>query len=248
MLNTTDAQRLHSLMNRDPEAKELIQKLIEDQQFTLSLISHELRNPLTIIHGIIQIMESEHPEVLSYDLWPRLTDDIQQMRRLLEDLSAYNKRHQLKKTTFPMEDFLYDLADSFYYSIKNEPNITFVSDIDEGLPEFTGDKNKLHEVLLNLLVNAHDAVGVSGSICLSASYRDNAVRISVEDTGHGIPQEHLEHIFKPFITYKKQGTGLGLAITKSIVEAHQGSVEVACTSSKGTVFLITLPAAQFPMA
>lgn len=240
MLNESDTKRLHTLMEQNPEANDLIQKLLDDQQLTISTISHELRNPLTIIHGIIQILESEHPEVLSYDLWPRLVCDIKQMRHLLEDLSAYNNRHILKETTFSMEDFLYDLADSFYYSVENNPNLSFTSDIDE-LPEFTGDKSKLHEAILNLLVNAKDAVGDLGSICLTASHMDNSIQITVEDSGCGIPPEHLNHIFDPFITYKPQGTGLGLAIARSIIDAHHGSLEVASTSSEGTVFLITLP-------
>lgn len=243
MLNTTDEKRLRALMNRDPEANELFQKLMDDQHLTISTISHELRNPLTIIHGTIQVIESAHPEVMTDNLWPRLKNDVQQMRHLLEDLSAYNNRNELKKSTFSMEDFLYDLADSFYYSLETESDITFTSDIDEDLPAYTGDRSKLHEVILNLLVNARDAVGTSGSICLAAAYGNDSIRISVEDTGHGISQEHLAHIFKPFITYKKQGTGLGLAIARSIVESHLGSIEVARTSSEGTVFLITLPLA-----
>lgn len=242
MLSESDTTRLHLLMKQNPEANELIQKLLDDQKITISTISHELRNPLTIIHGTMQILESEHPEVLTYDLWSRLVKDVRQMRHLLEDLSLYNNRNILRKTTFSMENFLYDLADAFYYSIENKPEISFTSDIEE-LSDFTGDKNKLHETILNLLVNALDAVGSSGTICLAASQTKNVIHIRVEDTGCGIPKEHLTHIFDPFITYKPEGTGLGLAIARSIIEAHNGSLEVESTSSEGTIFLITLPAA-----
>lgn len=240
MLNESDTLRLQNLMQTNPEANELIQKLMDEHQLMISTISHELRNPLTVIDGTMQFLEKEQPQLILSDLWRRTRADILQMARLLEDLSSYNNRRKLKNTVFSMEDFLYDLADSFYYSLADCSHIDFMSDIAEDLPEFCGDRNKLHETILNLLVNARDAVDGNGSICLSAFRTDHTIEITVEDNGCGIPTEHLPHIFEPFITYKPQGTGLGLALVKSIIEAHHGSIRVS-SDSESTVFHIVLP-------
>jgi signal transduction histidine kinase len=240
MLNKSDAARLRELMKNNPEARELIQKLQDDHQMMISSISHEIRNPLTVVDGSMQLLEKSQPELTDSDLWRRTRMDVLQIARLLEDLSSYNNRQRMKATTFSMEDLLYDLADSFYYSLAESSQVEFTSDICENLPEYCGDRNKLYETILNLLVNAKDAVNGNGSICLGTIFSEDGIEITVKDDGCGIPPEHLSHIFEPFVTYKRHGTGLGLALAKDIVEAHDGSIHVD-TSSDGTVFHIMLP-------
>ena len=90
--------------------------------------------------------------------------------------------------------------------------------------DFTGDKIKLEEVLLNLLHNARDAVGEKGRISLTAERQDDTIVIQCQDNGCGIPEDLIDTIFDPFVTYKENGTGLGLSSSKQTVEAHGGSI------------------------
>ena len=107
--------------------------------------------------------------------------------------------------------------------------------------DFTGDKVKLEEVILNLLQNAKDAVGFEGSITLSAERKNDTIIIRCQDDGCGIPADRIETIFDPFVTYKENGTGLGLSSARRIAEAHGGSIEVKSSPESGTVFTVTLP-------
>jgi len=96
-------------------------------------------------------------------------------------------------------------------------------------------------LLLNLLRNAKDAVHPKGSITLSAYLKDKEVVIEISDTGCGIPEEHIETIFSPFVTHKKDGTGLGLAIVQKAIAAHAGTIVVDSEPGIGTKFTVRLP-------
>lgn len=106
---------------------------------------------------------------------------------------------------------------------------------------YTGDKVKLEEVILNLLKNAREASGDTGHIFLSAERTKDTVVIRCADNGCGIPKDIINTIFDPFVTYKENGTGLGLSSAKRIVEAHKGTIRAESSDETGTVFTITLP-------
>jgi hypothetical protein len=116
-----------------------------------------------------------------------------------------------------------------------------------GLPSITGDPNALQQVLVNLLTNARDAIAGGGTIEVrtETSADKLPVRLSVRDTGRGIPGEALPRLFEPFFTTKADGTGLGLAISYGIVRDHHGTIEVDSRSDHGTTFTVTLPAAAW---
>ena len=107
--------------------------------------------------------------------------------------------------------------------------------------DFTGDKLKLEEVLLNLLRNAREAVGEKGRISLSAERQEDTIVIQCQDNGCGSPEEFIDTIFDPFVTYKENGTGLGLSSSKQTIEAHGGTIYAQSAPETGTVFTVTLP-------
>ena len=108
--------------------------------------------------------------------------------------------------------------------------------------DFTGDKIKLEQLVLNLLRNARDATDGTGSIFFSAEKEEGRILIPCRDTGCGIPDDRIGTIFDPFVTYKENGTGLGLSAARRIAEAHGGAIEVRSLPGKETVFTVTLPA------
>ena len=240
MFTTTDFDKLQQIMDESPEKKELLQKLLESQKMTISSISHEIRNPLTLVYSTLQLIEAQHPEVLTYKHWDSMRSDIEYMTLLLEELSSYNNGEKLSLTEIDSASFLKPLVLSFAASVSST-DIEFTSKLEPGLPVITGDAVKLKEVLLNLLSNARDAVQPDGTVYLHAFKEDNLLRISIRDNGCGISSEHLEDIFEPFVTHKTNGTGLGLAIAKRIARAHGGSLTVVSVPGEGSVFTLSLP-------
>ena len=125
-------------------------------------------------------------------------------------------------------------------------NVTVTVNRKEPLPEIWGDPDQLKEVLVNLMVNACEAMAKGGAIVVTEvedfmAGIGRVVRIRLQDTGPGIPEAMLEKIFQPFFSSKEEGTGLGLSIAARIVEEHGGFIEVISLPGQGATFTITLP-------
>lgn len=215
----------------------------QNTQMIISKISHELRNPLTMIYSTLQLIETQHPETKDFRHWPDLIQDVEFMKLLLEDLSSFNNTNHLNFSTFSFRSFLEHISLSFAASIANT-ELEFISKIDSSINQITGDKTKLQEVFLNLLKNASDAAQPDQSIQLHACQNQDHIIITIQDTGCGIPEDRLPTIFHPFTTYKKNGTGLGLSISDSIIRAHHGTIQVSSIVNQGTMFKVMLPANQ----
>ena len=177
-----DYEKLHQLMNSSPEIRELLQKLLDSQQYTISKISHEVRNPLTLIYSTFQLIESSHPETRDFRHWSELREDIEYTISLLQELSAYNNSEHLHLSTFSAQEFLGQICLSFAASCV-DTDIEFSSLIAPDLPSLTADRLKLHEAILNLLRNAREAISSAGSIRLEAVLKDQMLQITISDTG-----------------------------------------------------------------
>ncbi len=112
---------------------------------------------------------------------------------------------------------------------------------DASLPEVEHDSDQIHQVLLNLLLNALQAINGDGTITVTVKSAGQFAVVDVTDTGPGIAPEHLPNIFRPFYTTKGEGTGLGLSLARRIVEDHRGKIEVTSTLGRGTTFAVLLP-------
>lgn len=248
MFSATDYDRLQQIMEESSVKKELLLRLLESHKMEISTISHEIRNPLTLVYSTLQLIESQHPEVLSFRHWNTMRQDIEYMKQLLEELSSYNNGERLTLAEINTDTFLKTLALSFASSLL-DTEIEFASRIASGLPPVIIDSVKIRQTLLNILSNARDAI-ISNPDCehpsinLDADLTDTTLQITISDTGCGIPSEDLSSIFEPFVTHKSNGTGLGLAIAKRIITAHKGSISVTSSPGKGTSFIIALPIQQ----
>lgn len=234
------------------------------QEF-ISRLSHEIRNPLTLISSSLQLLETDCPSVAQSDLWLQIQEDLKAVLRLLKDVSALNSQHKLRLSCISAASFLSAAASSFH-SMAVSRGILFTVDLSSlhvptimnGTSLSTSDKIyhplmincdeiKLREALINLLINAADAV-VPGNpapqIHLFAECSGELLHIHVKDNGPGIPAEYLPSLFEPFVTHKEGGTGLGLNIVKNIAEWHQGTITVTTSCApahSGTDFCISIP-------
>ena len=233
-------------MDESPEKKELLSKLLASHQMTISTISHEIRNPLTLVYSYMQLIDATHPEIHTFKYWKMLRHDIEYMKLLLEELSFYNNGDHLSLSPIDGDTFFKTLSLSFAASLV-DTDIQFISSLDDCLPLFYGDKIKLREVFLNLFKNACDATTSSDTpvenptITFSVGMEDSKLIISLSDNGCGISDEKLSTIFEPFVTYKKYGTGLGLPLCARIIHAHEGHIEVTSVPAVSTTFIVTLP-------
>lgn len=242
MFTNIDINKMNLLMEENEDVKNIITQLLENHHTAVSMIAHEIRNPLTLVSSSLQVIEAQHPEVKEYYNWQQTMEDIRFMCSLLNELSTFNNGSTLHYSVFPIDKLLKNIAVSFAISLDSEESkISFTSRISPDMGDFTGDKIKLEQVILNILRNAKEAVTDNGVISLSADKENSQIVIRCTDNGCGISDDDIEKIFDPFFSHKEGGTGLGLSLSKKIVEAHGGTLTAISSHVTGTVFTISLP-------
>jgi len=213
---------------------------MEDTNFTVAKITHEIRNPLTLINSSLQLIESMHPEVKDFQFWSQTLEDVSYVNQLLEDLSIYSDKRRFFMCEVDLKEVIHSLEESLKpYAQMNRKH--FAVHMPAQLPAVFGNPMKLKQAFLNLLKNAFESTGKDGCVSLSIRKYLDQIIIRVVDDGCGMNQETIDTLFKPFSSNKSYGTGLGLAITQKIIQAHYGDIEVASTLGRGTTFTITLP-------
>ena len=217
-----------------------VSKLKNDFHYTLSKFSHELRNPLTLINSGLQMIASAHPEVKEYEHWDDVMDNLDYVKELLDELSAFNNAGHVKKENIDTSNYLRTILSSIKPTL-DYLEITLETDIPDSLPSMALDRIRVRQMLLNLLKNAWEAVPIpGGKISFSVIPENSGIRIDIRDNGCGISKEQQATIFQPFFTNKESGTGLGLAVSKQIAQAHSGDITLESAPGQGTVFHIFL--------
>lgn len=247
--------QLRALNASNEELTINLQKEIKQKDDFLANTSHELRNPL---HGIINIAQSilrDKPDQLDESTYNNLELQLtigHHMSRTLEDLLDISllKEHriQLQKEALNIQAVSEGVVDMLRFLIENK-NIQMEVRIPSDFPNVVADKNRLTQILFNLL---HNAVKFTeeGIITISATIRDEKALIHITDTGIGMNEKKLDTIFEPYeqgdssITSMGGGLGLGLSICRQLVELHGGTIEVSSTPGKGSEFTFTLPLAK----
>ncbi len=214
-------------------------------------LAHEIRTPLTSLKLFLQSVQEE------ISISPEQSEDYQiamrQVGRIEKTLNHFLDFARPQEPILGDLDFV-QLVDDVLEVIRpraNQQEVEIHQSIDPELPKVEGDVRQLGEVLVNLLVNALDAMPDGGRLAISIAAEaaepgttdPSWVRIDVSDTGPGIQEKDLDRLFEPFFTTKAAGSGLGLAIIKSTVERHAGSVRVDSQLGAGTTFSVRLPAA-----
>ncbi|MBI5279038.1 MAG: HAMP domain-containing protein [Burkholderiales bacterium] len=210
-------------------------------------IAHELNNPLTGVLTFTSLMRQKMPagsqDAEDLDLVIRETRRCASIIRRLLDFAR-------EKPPQKIELDLNQLAGETVRFVERSAalqGVAIETELDPDVPPLAGDPDLVKQVLMNILVNAQQAIAGAGRIVLRTKlHRErNAVEIAISDTGCGIPRENLKRIFDPFFTSKEvgKGTGLGLSVTYGIVKAHGGDIEVESTVGEGSTFRVFLPLA-----
>ena len=241
MMTYEEQEKIERLVAKDENAQKLITALRDDYHMALSQISHEIRNPISLINSELQMIEETHPEVASYRYWNDIMDNLEYTKILLNNLSEYNNADRLMPRKTDFHRYLSSLISSIRPTCEYL-GIALDVQIPDTLPAIFIDQVKLKQALLNLLRNASEAVSLpGGKISFHVVLQEGYIHISIKDNGCGIAGNQLDQIFQPFVTFKENGTGLGLAITRQIIQAHGGSIQVESTPGQGSEFHILLP-------
>lgn len=213
-------------------------------------IAHELRNPLAGIKITAQALSEELSENDSKkEYLNRIMREIDRLTDLLKMFFSFAKPQKLNLVYCNLQDIINEIIPFLIKEIEDK-KIHFIEAYHPQLPKIKVDKNQMHQVFLNIFLNAIQAMPDGGRLKVEAkplstinSYgsRQSFIKIIISDTGKGISPQILNRIFDPFFTTKPKGVGLGLSITYQIIKKHGGSIKVESQLNSGTSFIITLP-------
>ncbi|MDO8568528.1 MAG: ATP-binding protein [Dehalococcoidales bacterium] len=207
-------------------------------------VGHELRNPLGAIKNAVYYIRGKvagselakkEPRVMEFlDI---VDEEIGSSTKIISDLLTFSRVARPAVSPARIEAVINT-------ALSHTPipeNIALTKNLANGLSEIKIDTDQIRQVLINLITNAVQAMPQGGKLTIAARQKDSFMEVEVADTGGGIPQEVMGHLFEPLYTTKAKGIGLGLAVCRSIVERHDGHIEVQSQPGTGTSFTVSLP-------
>jgi PAS domain S-box-containing protein len=228
-----------------------VERMVYIGEITTSL-SHEIRNPLSAVKMNLQILK-KNPSLCGNDR--RRIDisarEVDRLERTLKELLDFAKPIRIEQHDLDING-VFSTCIELLEMKSRDKGVAFVRSLDAAVPKVQVDGEKMTQVFINLLLNAIEASLEGGKVLAVSRYHSDkessAVEITVEDEGHGISEQNVNHIFDPFFTTKSSGSGLGLTIARRIVEAHNGRLEAEQRYPRGAVFRVWLPARSRPWA
>jgi two-component system NtrC family sensor kinase len=217
-------------------------------------IAHEINNPLagilTYAKLLVRTLEAGSPDDEGRAKLIRHLKLVEQETRrctaIVRQLLDFARERPLEGTDFDLNTAVAEALGLLRHQIELQ-NLTL--EVDSGtLPPVHADYGQIRQALLNVLINACDALPAKGVLRVSTRAEGGSVEVRVEDTGIGIPKENVTRVFDPFFTTKTKGTGLGLSVVYGIVERHGGSLRLESTVGVGTIVTLVLPLADAPAA
>ncbi len=213
-------------------------------------IAHELRNPLAGIKTTAQALGEEMTgDDSRREYLHRITKEIDRLNDLLKTFFSFAKPQNLNLVHCHIKDIINEIIPFLIKEIADN-GIRFTETYHPQLPKVEVDKTQMHQVFLNLFLNAIQAMPNGGELKIeanpvisrsSAGSKQNFIKVVISDSGRGIPPHIVQKIFDPFFTTKSRGIGLGLSITYQIIKKHGGTIKVDSQWERGTSFIINLP-------
>jgi signal transduction histidine kinase len=218
-------------------------------------IAHDIRNPLTSILIFSQLMSLHHDDPEVREKFDRVVPrELERVQAVIEDMMELARPSSITLEPASMNEVVAQVLELFEAQVATH-RITVRRDFQRDLPFGMMDRKRMHRCISNLISNAIQAMPGGGELCVHTrqvkmafpasrppgTKPEDSIRVTVSDTGQGIPADRLSRIFDPFYTTKEKGVGLGMAITHRIVEDHKGTIDVASEVGKGTAFTLHFP-------
>ena len=207
------------------------------------VLAHEIRNPLGSIKGAAQYLRSEVEGVEQQKLLDVITEEVNRLNRVVSQFLNYARPYSPDLKPRPINTVI-EKAMAVIEADSLSDRIHVQMELHPHLPPVPMDQEQIHQVILNIALNAIEAMPEGGTLTVRTSRigsdTGDAVGISIRDTGHGIRRETIKQIFTPFFTTKERGVGLGLAVCRRIIRNHGGKIRVKSIPGQGTIFYIRL--------
>jgi two-component system, NtrC family, sensor kinase len=208
-------------------------------------IAHEINNPLGMVLGYTQLLIRDEPEKTQrYEDLRTIEKHARTCKTIVGDLLSFARSTQTRKEVAHLHGAIEEVVNVLQHHFAQD-QVNIEKDFDQNVPLLILDKEKIKQVLMNLMMNAKHSIGKTGTIRLATRHEaaHRQVVVKVEDTGSGIEPQYLSRIFDPFFTTKApgEGTGLGLSVSYGIVQDHDGDIMVTSEPGKGSTFTVKLP-------
>jgi len=205
-------------------------------------MAHEIGTPMNVILGRAEyLMERVKEEPVRKGL-QTIVAQVERITKVMNQLLAFARRKSPERGPLALKDIVDDSLELFWERLA-KARVTVELALDDHCPAAQADADQMRQVIINLIMNALHAMEGGGTLRVGLEPEQDRVKLTVADTGHGIPKDALQKIFEPFFTTKEfgKGTGLGLTVVKGIIEEHQGTITVDSEEGKGTTFTVWLP-------
>lgn len=204
-------------------------------------VAHEVRNPLTAIRGYVQILRQQTTDQIHQEYLSVVLKEIDSINKVIQQLLDFSRPRHSQWQQVSLNALVEETL-VLVQTAGVQARVDFISELDNELSPISADRELLKQVLLNILINAVQAISARGKIRIRTwQYSDSQQAISIEDNGCGIDLSLQKKIFDPFFTTKASGTGLGLALSQRIINAHQGDIRVTSLPGYGATFTLILP-------
>ena len=217
----------------------------------LAGVAHELNNPLSVVIGQARLLEMKTKDAGDAERSQKIAAAADRCGRIVKNFLALARQHEPERQPADLNQVVRDALELVGYQLR-VASVEVAVDLAAPTPALWADPHQLHQVVLNLVTNAHHAMRETPAprqLRLATRFDATHASIEVSDTGPGIPADVLPRIFEPFFTTKPagQGTGLGLSLCQGMVEAHGGTIRVESEVGRGTTFVVSLPIQALPV-
>lgn len=211
-----------------------------------SSIAHEIKNPLISIQGFARRIGTTEDREKLEKYAKFIEQEADRLTQVVAKLLGFSRMDEPKKELLNMNNIVDDTVLFMEHHLTQFKNVEIAVEKEPDLPLVQVDRIHVQQTIVNILMNAAQAMPHGGKILINTGTKDQFAFISITDTGYGIKEEDLERIFEPFFTSKEkeQGTGLGLSLCKRLIEANAGKILVDSIVGKGTTFTIMIPINQ----
>ncbi|MFF2483398.1 ATP-binding protein [Paenibacillus sp. NPDC058071] len=201
-------------------------------------ITHEIRNPMAVIRGFVQLMRERSPES-QQEYYRIVMEELDRANTIISDFLSLAQNRVLSMSKASLNDIIKELL-PLLEADAHMRNQTIELDLGEIPPIMLNDK-EIKQLLLNIARNGMEAMGDKGTLWLRTVFDETkkGIALYIKDEGVGIPEEQMDRLFEPFFTTKSRGTGLGLPLCLSIAERHNGRIDVESEEGKGTTFIVS---------
>jgi signal transduction histidine kinase len=217
------------------------ERMAEIGNFSM-MIAHELKNPLGIIKGSVDIIAKDGTKAkVRKTMIEYIQDEVRRLNRLVEDFLSFARPNPAHKSLVDINKMITKIINLIPLPEFKEKEISLDMQLSNEISKANVDEHQINQAIVNLINNAIQAIPKKGEIILKTEKSENGILITIMDTGIGIPDEEKEKVFEPFFTKKQRGTGLGLAVVKKIMDNHNGEIKITDRERGGTAFSLLLP-------